>query len=67
MNGRKLSLSKCYDLLSKDNEVTLKTWKLSLKLVKFHQNYFPNPKGSNFDEIFKAFFHPLGLGERKTF
>lgn len=33
MNRRKLSLSKCYDLLNKDNEVTLKTWKLSLQLV----------------------------------
>ncbi|AZA61234.1 hypothetical protein EG340_09395 [Chryseobacterium indoltheticum] len=35
-------------------------------LLKFHQNYFiPTLKGVNFDEIFKAFFHPLGLGERK--
>ena len=32
---------------------------------KFPQNYFPNPKGSNFDEIFKTFFLPLGLGKRK--
>jgi len=38
-----------------------------LKLIQFYQNSFPNPKGSNFDEIFKTFFHPLGLGKEKCF
>jgi hypothetical protein len=39
---------------------------IHLKPIQIHQNYFPHPKGSDFDEIFKSFFYPLGFGEKKN-
>jgi len=39
--------------------------RLKKSKCKFHQNYFPDLKGSNFDEIFKEiFFTPTLKGEK---